>query len=208
MSEIIKKPLLIEAQYLPPVAWMKLVSGYDEVVLDTASHFVKASFRNRAQVLGPNGILQLSVPLHRAGKQRPTMGDITISYEEDWRKNHWMTLMSSYRRSAYFEYLEYLIAPIYVQKFDTLMELNTAILRVLFKLLKLPINIKTTENYVPPGTLDFDDYRDKIIPANKNPLNLTFKPYIQVFSDRFPFHENLSVIDLIFNQGKIDLNDI
>ncbi len=208
MSENIKKPLLIEPQYWPPVAWMKHVSGYDEIVLDTASHFVKGSFRNRAQVLGPNGVLQLSVPLSRVGEQRPTMGTISINYEEDWRKNHWMTLMSCYRRSPYYEFLEDLIAPIYVQKFDTLMELNTAILRVVFKLLKSDISIKTTDNYIPTGTLDYDDYRDRIVPSNKNPLNLTFKPYIQVFSDRFPFTENLSIIDTIFNQGKINLNDI
>lgn len=208
MSENVIKPLLIEAHYMPSIAWMKTITGHEQVVLDTASNFVKASYRNRAHVLGANGQLTLSVPLASGRSQRSTMGDIVISYDENWQKNHWMTIVSCYRRSAYFEFFEDSFALFYEQRFNTLMELNMAAVTLICKLLKIPVQFTFTENYIPEGTTDYLDLRNQIMPRNLAPLNLTFKPYMQVFSDRFPFHENLSILDALFNQGRVNLNEL
>ncbi|MBK8344713.1 MAG: WbqC family protein [Bacteroidetes bacterium] len=207
MSENNSKILLIEPHYLPPVAWMKLLEGRDRICLDISSSFVKASYRNRCHILSPNGVLHLSIPLQHKHDERKTVGNTKISYEMNWQKNHWMTLTSCYRRSAYFEYFEDLIAPLYHKKFETLLELNMAALKVVFTILKLKPEITFTEQYLEKGVDGYDDYRDLIKPKIY-PENTNFEPYNQVFSDRFPFFENLSIIDAIFNKGKFELNEI
>ncbi len=208
MSENNSKILLIEPHYLPPVAWMKLLEGRNRICLDISSSFVKASYRNRCHILSPNGVLHLSIPLQHIHHERKTVGNAKISYEMNWQKNHWSTLTSCYRRSAYFEYFEDLIAPLYHKKFETLLEFNMAALKVVFNILNLKPEITFTESYLEKGIAAYDDYRDLISPKKILPEFSNFEPYNQVFSDRFPFFENLSIIDTIFNKGKFELNEI
>ncbi|MBW7845182.1 MAG: hypothetical protein H3C45_05980 [Bacteroidia bacterium] len=59
-----------------------------------------------------------------------------------------------------------------------------------------PINLSTeyidaTENYI--------DLRQTISP--KVISSFEPKPYLQIFAGKFPFQSNLSVLDLLFNQG-------
>jgi hypothetical protein len=44
-----------------------------------------------------------------------------------------------------------------------------------------------------------DDYRESIHPKNDSDISL--KSYFQVFQERNGFLPNLSIIDLVFNQG-------
>ncbi|HRG28720.1 MAG TPA: WbqC family protein [Chitinophagales bacterium] len=208
MSENTSKILLTEAHYLPPTAWMKLTKDYPVICFDTSAHFIKASYRNRCHILSANGILPLSVPLVHGREQRNTLGNVKISYEMAWQKNHWMTLTSAYRRSAYYEYFEDMFAPLYHTHYVTLMEFNLAALTIVFKILGLKPEIRFTNSYIEPNTAGYADFRNMITPKNNTPLNYTFQPYNQVFSDRFPFMENLSIIDMIFNKGKFDLTEI
>jgi WbqC-like protein family len=208
MSENPNQKLLIEAHYLPSIAWMKLISEAETLCLDTTSHFVKASYRNRCHILSPNGVLHLSVPLQHNHERRNTMGNVKISYEMNWQKNHWMTIISCYRRSAYFEYFEDMIAPLYHKRFETLLEWNLAHLETIFKILGNRPVIEFTNEYITPGNTDYRDCRNTISPKNNSPFGYTFEPYNQVFSDRFPFFENLSILDAIFNNGKFNINEL
>lgn len=205
MSENNNAILLIEPHYLPSISWMQLAARYPVICFDLAEHHVKGGYRNRCHILSPNGKLNLSVPLLHGKHQRNTTGQVRISYEMDWRKNHWMTLMSSYRRSAYFEYFEDRFAPLYEKKFDRLIDLNLAMLEAVFPITHLRPEIRFSEQYIAPGTEGYDDFRNRIRPAIANPLHLNLEPYTQVFSDRFEFFSDLSIIDMIFNKGKIQL---
>jgi len=194
--------VLIEPQYWGSLAYFQEIVQAGTVTWDVSSHYRKGSYRNRCHIMGPNGMLSLSVPLEKGKDQHTAMGKVRISYTENWRKDHWQSLVASYRRSAYFEYYEEDIAPLYEETFEYLSDLNRATLEVVARLLKQSWNLESTTAYIAPGAFEGKDLRDTILP---NPAKMQqardFEPYQQVFMDRMDFLPNLSILDALFNMG-------
>ena len=125
-----------------------------------------------------------------------------ISYDYDWQKLHWRTLESSYRRSPFFEYFEDDLHPFYHdKKFDYLIDLNEILQQVILQLLKYKTTYSFSTEYIKTYP-NADDYRTIIAP--KVPLSSDMfesKIYSQVFETKYGFIPNLSILDLLFNQG-------
>lgn len=183
--------------YLPPVSYFKELKRFgNEFLLEKEEHFPKQTFRNRATIYSPNGSLDLIVPVIRGAKVHTKIKDVKISNDFNWQRLHWKSLESCYRNSAYFEYYEDEFARFYHQKFDSLFDYNLELLQWLFKQLKTTASFELTEEYHEiPAELDF---RSRTL--FKKPEG-EFKPYFQVFDDREGFKPNLSIADLLFNQG-------
>jgi len=123
--------------------------------------------------------------------------DVRISYEFNWQRIHWLSLQTSYRSSAFFEFYEDDFAPFYEKKRKFLVDYNQELLTLISRLLKLNILFTPTTEYKPvEAELDF---RIAIHPKKESLFSI--KPYYQVFEDRNGFIENLSIVDLLFNQG-------
>jgi hypothetical protein len=138
------------------------------------------------------------------------MKDAKLSYDHDWQKLHWRSLESSYRRSAFFEFYEDSFYPFYHdKKFEYLFDFNESILQLVFKLLKLKPNYTLSHSYISVYP-DADDYRKIISPKESSDLDKSFMPkeYFQVFDTRHNFIPNLSIVDLLFNQGNKALDFI
>lgn len=185
--------------YLPPVSYFSALKAQDfKVLLEQHEHFPKQTFRNRASIASPDGLLDLTVPVVKGSKVHTAFKDVKISYESKWQRLHWLSLQTCYRSSAYFEYYEYGIVSFYERKYDFLFDFNYAFLEWIVKQLKITPEFNLTEEYVKEIPLN-QDFRSGF---KKNEVHLTqTKPYFQVFSDRNPFIPNLSVVDLLFNQG-------
>ena len=209
------KTLLIESQYLPPVSYFAVLYRFDKVLLEQWENFQKSSYRNRCYIAGPNGKLRLSIPLDKGKHQREFMKDVKIYNEEDWQKNHWQSLCSCYRRSPYFEYYEREFEEIYSRKHEYLFELNFELIKLLLRLMDIQVKVNFTNEYLKPlpeypqGSAEYPqgfpevfDMRSVILP-NKKMTTGNFEPpeYHQVFQDRTGFYEDLSVVDLLFNEG-------
>ncbi|WP_421943689.1 WbqC family protein [Pedobacter sp.] len=186
--------------YLPPVGYIsKLQSVSDNFLLEKYEHFPKQTFRNRASIYSPNGKLDLTVPVVKGSKMRTALKDVKISYDFNWQRLHWMSFESSYRSSAYFEYYEDELAPFYNKKYDFLFDYNFELLEWISKKLKLNIDYNFTTDYIDDLASDLD-YRNFMNPK-KTEDYLNNKPYYQVFEDKHEFIANLSIVDLLFNQG-------
>jgi hypothetical protein len=194
--------LLIEPQYWGSISYCKELLAASDIVIDIHSNFQKSTYRNRCKIMGPNGMQTLSVPLVKGKGQHTLFNDVQISYSENWRKDHWQSLVSSYRRSAYFEFYEDQILPIYENDYEFLKDFNQATLQIVSNLLKTPLDIQLTESYIPLGSFDGKDARDMINPnANKMKASYSFPKYQQVFMDRISFLPDLSILDILFNLG-------
>jgi hypothetical protein len=187
--------------YLPPVSYFSALERHGfEFLLEKYEHFPKQTYRNRARIYSPNGILDLIVPVLKGSNVHTKMKDVRISYDFRWQRVHWMSLQTCYRSSAYFEYYEDELAVFYHKKFEYLFDYNLELLDWLLKQLKKKLQLGFTQEYTEGQELSLD-YRTAFS-VKKDVSSLGSKePYYQVFEDRHGFLPNLSVVDLLFNQG-------
>lgn len=185
--------------YLPPIAYFqKIIQHQQGIIIEADEHFPKQTYRNRAIIHSPNGKLNLVIPVCRGANIHTKIRDVKISYEFNWQRMHWMSLQTSYRSSAFFEFYEDEFAPFYEKKIDFLFDYNESFLQLLFKLLKLNVDYTFSTDFKKEYR-EIDDYRQSIHP--KSVSEFQTKKYFQVFDDRNGFMANLSVADLLFNQG-------
>jgi hypothetical protein len=201
---MIEKGAVLPMFYLPPVEYFVRLNTYKpDILIESEEHFPKQTYRNRANVYTPDGVLTLTVPVIKGAKNHTKVKDVKISYDFEWQRLHWLSLQACYRRSAYFEYYEDELAPFYEKKFDYLFDYNEQLLQFILKAMRIKLELKYTESYEAeyPGLAD---YRTSINPRHE--IDLEQKPYFQVFEDRKGFLKNLSIVDLLFNQGPHSVN--
>lgn len=196
---MIDKGAVLPLFYLPPVSYFTQLNKHKpDVWIEREEHFPKQTYRNRANIYSPDGVLTLVVPVIKGSKNHTKIKDVRISYDFNWQRLHWMSLQACYRRSAYFEFYEDDFTPFYEQRFEYLFDYNQQLLELILKLLKIKTELKFTESYEAqyPGV---NDLRESIHP--KREVVGTNKPYFQVFEERKGFMPDLSIVDLLFNQG-------
>ncbi len=214
MEEEIKdnKLLLVDNQYFTLISCIKYLFSHSNVKIFGYEPYQKMSFRNRCIVAGSNGLVNLSVPLEKGRDQKLPYRDVRVSYREAWQKHQWTTLTSCYNKSAYFEFYRDGVEQFFLKKEVFLFDLNLNILTWLKRVLNFPaeIDVVDTPGFLDPG-IDLVDLRNKWLPKNFQdgflgkpglPPSLDFLPkYFQVFENRIGFQPNLSILDLLFNEG-------
>lgn len=188
--------------YLPPVSYFSALKiQHNPILFEKEEHFPKQTYRNRTKIYSPNGPLDLFLPVIKGSKYHTKMKDVRISYDFKWQRLHWLSMESCYRNSPYFEFYEDGLVKFYEQKFDFLFDYNQELLSWIFKQLKQTPAIAYTTTYEAdiPELLDF-----RIKNKFRNPEELPGlinKPYQQVFAEKHGYIPNMSIVDLLFNQG-------
>jgi len=186
--------------YLPPVGYFSLLQKLEvDFLIEKHEHLAKQTYRNRASIYSPNGKLDITVPVVKGSKTHTQMKDVRISYDFKWQRLHWLSLESCYRSSAYFEFYEDELSRFYNQKFEFLFDYNLELIEWLSKKLKLNKSFEVTTEYFEDITPELD-FRTIMNPKKEEDI-VKNKPYYQVFEDRHQFLPNLSIVDLLFNQG-------
>ncbi len=125
-----------------------------------------------------------------------------IDYDTNWQKLHWKSIESAYRSSPFFEFYEDDLKPFYEKKYKFLLDFNIEIQNMVLEHLDIDVNLKFTDKYCHILTEEIDDLREKIHPKKKeNDPDFITVEYTQVFQGKYGFIPNLSIIDLLFNEG-------
>ncbi|MCJ8211144.1 WbqC family protein [Mucilaginibacter sp. RS28] len=202
---MIEKGALLPMFYLPPVEYFVQVNRYKpDLWIEQCEHFPKQTYRNRANVYSPDGVLALVVPVVKGSKVHTPVKDVKISYDFNWQRLHWMSLQACYRRSAYFEYYEADFAPFYEKKEPYLFDYNNQLLDLITNKLKIKTKFNLAEDFEAKYPETIADFRQSIHPKKDSLFEQ--KKYFQVFEERKGFIRNLSIVDLLFNQGPHAVN--
>jgi WbqC-like protein family len=217
--------LIIDLQYFPSIILYKSLYKSSNIVFEQYETYQKMSFRNRCQITGAEGLINLSVPLVKGRDQKTLIREVRISDRQPWQAQHWKTIVSCYSRSPWFEFYRHELEALYQRRFDFLLDWNLSCFEWSLRVLGLSIPVSLTERYEKEYVDEnVTDWRGKILPKNRGwdqngeggpggkvredgpgggarPEDQAPK-YRQVFEERIGFIPNLSVLDLLFCEGK------
>jgi hypothetical protein len=192
--------LLLHPSYFPSISHYVSMVKADEIVFELADNFQKQTNRNRTYIYSPNGIQLLNIPVKRSSSPHQKTKEIKIENDFDWQKQHLKSLEAAYRSSPFFEYFEDDLLPIFKKKHVFLMDLNFETMEFISNCLRLKVTFKTTDEYF--HDVDASKIIDSRILINGKKDTSTFTYYGQVFNNKHGFLNNLSILDLLFNEGK------
>ena len=168
----------------------------EESVIDLGENYIKRSERNRARILSANGVMPLTVHVENGNRPRQRMRDVKIDYSKRWQHQHWVSILSAYKSSPYFDHYAEELEPFYRREWRYLVDYNMEYLQSLLRLLGAKCEVRLSEQYVEAEQGDLD-----LRPKHNEGSTFVAEPYFQVFSDRMPFEANLSVLDLLMCEG-------
>ncbi len=177
---------------------MVAIVAAEKVVFEVRDNYQKQTYRNRAYIAHANGRLLLNVPVkHSKGGPRQKTKEVIAEDSFPWQSQHWKSLQTAYRTSPFFEYYEDELEPLFTKQVHVLLDHNLEIFEVVTELLGLSVNIKLSESYEPnPQIADL-----RYLVEAKKERNYKFSPYTQVLQAHHGFLPNLSILDLLFNEG-------
>jgi hypothetical protein len=190
--------LLIHPTYFPSISHFVAITQSEQIILEMEDNYQKQTNRNRTFIYSPNGIQMLNIPIKHTKESHQKTKDVRLETAFDWQKQHFKSLEAAYRTSPFFEYFEDALLPIFTKKHTFLMDLNLETMAIVSKCLGMKIEFQKTEEYFHEVSGFFDGRKL----SNGKKDTSTFETYTQVFGDKHGFINNLSILDLLFNEGR------
>lgn len=196
--------LLIYPTYFPSISHFVAMAQSEKIVFEMEDNFQKQTNRNRTYIYSPNGIQLLNIPVKHSKQIHQKTKDVKIETDFDWQKQHFKSLEAAYRSSPFFEYFEDEIRPIFEKKHTFLLDLNFEAMHIVAKCLRMKFEYETTTEYF--REVDSNTILDFRTLADGKKDDSKFETYTQVFEEKHGFLNNLSILDLLFNEGKYALD--
>lgn len=201
------KTAILSSAYFAPVQWYQKLNRYENIVIEQHDNFIKQTYRNRCVIATTQGLQALTIPVERPSDARldkTQLKDICISDHGNWRHLHWKALLSAYGESPFFEYYADDIRPFFEKKWKYLLDFNMEINQKMMELLDIEKGSLSLSNEYSSyeGDCDTVDFREVIRPKHPGEdKEWQPKKYYQVYQQKFGFQPNLSILDLLFNEG-------
>ena len=207
---------LLSTAYFPPIEYFAAMANSCRVEIESGEMYQKQSYRTRCHINGANGLLVLTVPVLRSAikdegsSHKIPTANLKIDYSKPWILQHKRAFEAAYMSSPFFEYYMDEIYEILDSGEESLLKMNTALTVKIAQLIGIETPIALSDgNFIIPGSEELKarniaDFRDSIHPK-KEPVLLKEleleKPYWQVFTNKQGFVPNLTILDLLCNEG-------
>lgn len=192
--------VLIHPTYGCPISQYAAIAQAKEVVFEAKDNYQKQTYRNRKKIATSLGLLQLNIPIlhNKHSQERQQTFEVQIENKFHWQRDHWRSLKVAYQTSPYFEYYEDTFEPLYHTDYDKLVDFIVALHEVIIDCLQIEKKTSFTSTYdkAPQNLIDFRH----LALAKKEP-SIVFPEYHQLFREKHGYLPNLSVLDLLFNEG-------
>lgn len=194
---------VLTTAYLPPVEYFFAIAQSDSVKIEQHEFYQKQSYRNRCVIYSTGGPEPLTIPVVKDVSHSRPIRDIRIDHDEPWLQHHIRAMQAAYNSSPFFEYYADDLFAVMNKKHRYLFDFNAELLGLCMDMLGIKADISLTDSYVP--SYPEGDFRNTVQPKYKG-LSLLEqykkeKTYFQVFSIKSGFVPNLSILDLISNEG-------
>lgn len=193
--------ILIHPTYFPSISTYIAIAKADSITLEMEDNFQKQTNRNRMYIYSANGLQLLNIPVKHLKNSHQMSKDIQLETEFDWQKQHFKSLEAAYRSSPFFEFFEDILMPVFEKDYKFLMDLNLDTMEIISKCIGLKTSFSKTEEF--QKETDLVDFRN-LAAGKKDQTQIT--PYTQVFGEKYGFLHNLSILDLLFNEGRYSLD--
>ncbi len=196
---------LLHPTYFPNIAIFAVIIR-NKVIWEIEDNYQKQTYRNRCYISTDQGKHMLTIPIkHVGGKEgRQKYKEVQLDNSYSWQRQHWRTLQTAYRTSPFFEYYEDDIAPLFEKEHFFLLDFNLKTIETICSCLQIEMPSEKTLTY--QKSIETQNPKANTVDARflvnaKKEIRFVQETYIQVFGSRHGFIENLSVLDLLFNEG-------
>ncbi|MBT3561057.1 MAG: hypothetical protein HN496_01325 [Flavobacteriaceae bacterium] len=192
--------IMVPPYFGPISCWKQIINS--NILWDVHQNYVKQSYRNRTFIHSANGLHKLTIPVKHSKIKFPML-NAEIDNKIAWQKNHWRSIQTAYSSSPFFEFYKDSLEQVYNKKYTYLVKFNFDMIKLVFEWLNIEIKLKLSKEY----KVVYDDSLDlrKKIDNQKHSISKN-KIYNQVFFEKNGFLNDLSIIDLIFNEGPNSLS--
>ena len=219
-----KKVAILQSNYIPWKGYFDLINSVDEFIIYDSMQYTRRDWRNRNQIKTANGLQWLSIPVETKGNYTSPIRETKVA-DMRWKAKHIESLRHNYSKALCFKdnfaWLESLLMEI---KSLYLSEINLILMKAICEYFGIQTKISWDTDYglIEGKTQRLVDLCQKVGadeyisgPAaksyiqedlfNQANIKLTwfdysdYKEYTQLYP---PFVHNVSVIDLIFNEGE------
>lgn len=217
-----KKIAILQSNYIPWRGYFHLIDEVDEFIVFDDAQYTKNDWRNRNKLKINKESRWLTIPV----KQYDLSQKIKDTFVSDvkWNIKHWRTISQSYSKARYFQDYAPLFEELYLNINTTnLSEINVSLISLINDILGISTIVRMS------GDFEIINGRtERIIsickqcsadvylsgPSAKNYFNETlaeeenikvewadYRGYGEYTQLSAPFDQNLSILDLIFNEG-------
>lgn len=218
-----KSIVITQSNYIPWKGYFDAINIADEFVFYDDMQYTRRDWRNRNKIKTKDGVKWLTVPVEAKGKYFQKINETKVS-DSHWGKDHWATLVHNYSKARYFEDYKEIFESLYLNHKELyLSKINYSFIKVICEILGIKTKFSwssefdlkedrterlvdickkcdATDYYTGPSA---KAYMDETLFSNEN-INIhyfDYSGYIQYNQLHGNFIHEVSIIDLIFNEG-------
>jgi len=219
-----KKVAILQSNYIPWKGYFDIINTVDEFILYDDMQYTRRDWRNRNKIKTPQGLQWLTIPVEVKGKYFQKINETKVS-NINWSKKHWQSIKLNYSKAKYFKEYKDIFEDTFLNCNEIyLSQINFKFITLINEILGIRTKIRFSSEFnlidgkserllgickdcnadiylsgpSARGYLDEELFQKEGIAVEWMDYS-NYPEYNQLYP---PFRHDVTVLDLIFNEGK------